>query len=56
MGNLFEKLPEQKKSICEGIEEQIGSLVIDDTFRYESVMLPIDILVLDLTKDVEEDV
>ena len=43
-------------SICEGIEEQIRLLVVDDTFRYDIFMLPIDILVVDLTKDFEEDV
>ena len=43
-------------SICDGIEGQIGTLVIDDTFRYESVMLPLDTLVVDLKKDVEEDI
>ena len=43
-------------SICDGIEGQIGTLVVDDSFRYEIVMLPIDTLVVDLTKDIEEDV
>ena len=43
-------------SIREGIEKQIRLLVVDDTFRYESFMLPIDNLVFSLTKYFEEDV
>ena len=42
--------------ICEGIEGQIRSLGVDENFKYESVMLTIDTLVVKLTKDVEEDV
>ena len=41
--------------LCEGISGIIGDLKIDDTFRYESVMLPIDTLVVDLTKHVKDD-
>ena len=37
-------------SIFEGIEGQIRLLVVDDTVKHESVMLPIDTLVIDLTK------
>ena len=40
---------------CDGISGINGDLKIDDTFKYESVMLPIDILVVDLTKHVEDD-
>ena len=43
-------------SICDGIEGHIGTLIVDDTLRYESVMLPINTLVVDLTKDVEENI
>ena len=41
--------------LCDGISGIIGDLKIDDTFKYESVMLPIDTLVVDLTKHVEDD-
>ena len=41
--------------LCEGIEGIIGDLKIDDAFEYESVMLPIDTLVVDLTKDAKKD-
>ena len=34
----------------------IKLLIVDDTFRYESVMLTINTLVVDLTKYVKEDV
>ena len=40
--------------LCEGIEGIIGDLKIDDAFEYESVMLPIDMPVVDLTKDVKK--
>ena len=40
--------------LCEGIEGIIGDLKIDDAFEYESVMLPIDTLVVDLTKDAKK--
>ena len=35
--------------LCEGISGEIGKLEVDDLFRYESVNLYIDILVVDLT-------
>ena len=41
--------------LCEGISGIIGDLKIDDTFKYESVMLPIEALIVDLTKHVEDD-
>ena len=40
-------------SIYEEIGGQIGLVVVDNTFRYGSVMLPIKNLVADLTKDVK---
>ena len=40
---------------CDGISGINGDLKIDDTFRYESVMLPIDTLVIDLTNRVKDD-
>ena len=43
-------------SIFEVIEGQIGLIVVDDTFKYENGMLLIGTLVVDLTKDVKEDV
>ena len=43
-------------SICERTEGYIRSLVVDDTFRYESIMLPVATLVVELTKDVKDDV
>ena len=55
-GRLVWKIARTKLvSICEGIEGQIGLLVVDDTFKYKSVMLSIGALVV-LTKYVEEDV
>ena len=41
--------------LCEGISGIIGNLKIDDTFEYESFMLPIDALVIVLTKEPEHD-
>ena len=39
--------------ICDGISGKIGSLVVDETFVDESIDLPIDTLVVDLTRDDE---
>lgn len=36
--------------LCEGISGTIGNLVVDPTYQDETVALPIDTLVLDLTK------
>ena len=41
--------------LCEGISGDIGNLKVDDSFRYESIDLPIDTLVVDLTRVGEED-
>ena len=41
--------------LCEGISGEIGKLEVYDSFRYESVNLPIDTLVVDLTHVGEED-
>ena len=41
--------------LCEGISGIIGDLKIDDTFKYESVMLPIDTFVIGLMNHVEDD-
>ena len=42
--------------LCEGISGAIGSLEVDPDFRYESVTLPIDTLVVDLSReDVDDD-
>ena len=40
--------------LCDRILGTIGALVIDYTFKYESIMLPIDDLINDLTR-VESD-
>ena len=40
--------------LCDGVSGEIGSLVRDEDFTNESVALPIDTLVVDLTKDDEE--
>ena len=40
--------------LCDGVSGGIGSLVRDEDFTYEPVALPIDTLVVDLTKDDEE--
>ena len=41
--------------LCEGISGEIGNLEVDDLFRYESINLPIDTLVVDLTCVYKED-
>ena len=33
-----------------GFQARLGAHVVDDTFEYESVILPIDRLVVDLTR------
>ena len=35
---------------CEVISGEVGNLEVDDLFRYESIDLPIDTLVVDLTR------
>ena len=40
---------------CEVISGEVGNLEVDDSFRYKSIDLPINTLVLDLTLVVEED-
>ena len=42
--------------ICNGILGEIGSLDVDSTHTHEIVDIPIDTLVLDLTKERLEDV
>ena len=43
-------------SMCEGLDGTIRNLSVDANFTYEQVMLPIDMLIVDLTRDDEEDV
>ena len=38
-------------AICDGISGNIGSLLVDETFIDESVDLPIDTFVVDVTKN-----
>ena len=41
--------------LCEGISGEVGNLKVNDSFRYESIDLPIDTLVVDLARVGEED-
>ena len=41
--------------LCEGIYGEVGNLKVNDSFRYESIDLHIDTLVVDLICVVEED-
>ena len=42
--------------LCEGISGVIANLEVDPRFRYESVTIPIDTLVVDFTQeDVDDD-
>ena len=41
-------------ALCDGISGNIGSLVEDDDFTNEPVDLPIDTLVIDMTREGEE--
>ena len=36
--------------LCDGILVTAGALVVDNTFEYESVILPVDTLVVDLIR------
>ena len=37
-------------SLCDGNVGTIGVRIVDDTFRYQTIILPIDTLVVDLIK------
>ena len=41
--------------LCEGIYGEVGNLEVNDSFRYESFDLPIETLVVDLTRVGKED-
>ena len=41
--------------LCDGISGVIGNLEVDPKFRYESVTLPIDTLVVDFTREDADD-
>ena len=41
--------------LCEGISGEVVILEVDDSFRYESINLPIDTLVVDLIRVSKED-
>ena len=41
--------------LYEGISSEVRNLEVDDSFRYESIDLPIDTLVIDLTHVGKED-
>jgi hypothetical protein len=45
----------QFMNICDSLEGQIGALEIDESYVPDSKGVPIDLLVVDLTKDTEGD-
>ena len=42
--------------LCDGISGEIGSIIVDETFVDESVTLPIDTLIIDLTSEDNDDI
>ena len=42
--------------LCDGISGEIRSVIVDETFFDESVTLPIDTLIVDLTSEDNDDI